>query len=129
MQLVPVPKDVAFAQAEWDEIGAWGRALRISSALAWSGKTKTDLAERLGLSFNTVNSWILGDKDADWARWISIAQVLGLPELWDPARDAPAAFRKAEAELDAMRPGLRGAPRAGVRKRAEEPPPKKKRRA
>lgn len=125
MELVPIPKDIAFAQAEWDEIGAWGRATRINAAVVVSGMAQTDLAERLGLSQNTIGSWIFGDKDADWSRWISISNVLGLGELWRPTDQQRKA---AEARLAMMRPELRSAPPQPVRRtlRPREAPVKKR---
>lgn len=116
MLVVAVPKDVAFAQSEWDEIGAWGRAVRMLAALKHTKSNKTDLAERLGLSFNTVHAWLAGDKDADYGRWISIAATLGLPELWKPSAEV---IEEAEKELDQTRPDLRRQPRLPVRRRPE----------
>jgi len=117
MDLVPPPKEIAFAQAEWDEIGAWGRAARILSAIYAAGGSKTELAERLGTSFNTINSWTMGDKDADWSRWISIATVLGVSETWQPSPDLLA---RAEHDLDEARPHLRSSPPRPVRRSAEK---------
>lgn len=125
MELVAIPKEIAYVQAEWDEIGAWGRAVRIMAAFQRSGLSKADFAERLKMSANTVGSWLAGDKDADWSRLISINAIAGLTETWKPSE---AERKAAEEKVAELRPALRHAPRRPVRAR-EEPAPKKKARA
>ncbi len=125
MEVVALPKskEIAWAQGEWDELGAWGRAVRIQAALYSARSSKAALADRLGVSDNTLGDWAFGDKGCDWSRWISVACALGLEghELWRPD---PEEVRHAEKVLDEMRPGLRKAPRLPVRQKEEGPPRK-----
>lgn len=92
MLLVAIPLDIAIAQAKWEALSTKERGTRIHAALIAKGSTKTGLAERLGVSFNTVQSWIVGAKEADWARWMAVCLALGLEEKWEPsAKDLAAA--------------------------------------
>lgn len=101
MQIVAVAPEIAFAQAKWNALDAKQRAARILAAMHSKKSSKSDLAERLDVSFQTINSWAVGDNAADWSRWMSICMALGVAETWEPTE---AALEKAIKEVDAIRP-------------------------
>jgi DNA-binding XRE family transcriptional regulator len=94
MQLVDIPLEVAIAQAKWHALKPPQKGARILAALNYREATKTELATRLGVSWNTVQSWIKGEKDCDWSRWMSITLALDLPETWEPRTEDDATKRR-----------------------------------
>lgn len=101
MLTVALDPQIAFAQAQWASFTARERAAWVLATLEHRHLRKSELAERLGVSPQTVHAWTSGDSQFDWSRRMSICLALTLPETWEPPKDALAQALK---KLDALRP-------------------------
>ena len=104
MLLVPITPQIASAQVVWEQLSERDRGEWILAAIKEAKTSKSEVAERLDISFQALNAWITGDAKADWARRMAVALACDLKETWEPTPAQLAAARKEIAALLAKRP-------------------------